>query len=205
MILAYFLTFDPFQFHKLITVWPLTVFNMDNITHALEDQIEKISKTPREDPESLDYLVESMAFLYEKDGRYDKALKYYLMLKKDHIFDLINHHNLFENIQNKVLLIAQFHEPNNPNIPTDWHKWRSSPSIQLLVNNVDKISVEEVVKQLKGHDKYLHVYLDALFDRDIHIASAYHHLQLELYAEYDYSRLSEFLRASNEYPLEKVL
>ncbi|CAG8570731.1 10525_t:CDS:10, partial [Cetraspora pellucida] len=66
----------------------------------------------------------------------------------------------------------------------------------------DKIS--HVVSQLRSHRYYLHIYLDALFTRDHHMGFEFHDLQIELYAEYDYQRLIEFLRASNYYSLEKA-
>lgn len=62
-----------------------------------------------------------------------------------------------------------------------------------------------MVKQLRRHRQFLHIYLDALFDRDHQLGFEFHDLQVELYAEYDYSKLMEFLRASHYISLEKAL
>jgi len=61
-----------------------------------------------------------------------------------------------------------------------------------------------VVDQLRKYPKLLHKYLHALFVKDPHVGSAYHELQVELYAEYEPSKLLPFLRQSNHYPLKMV-
>lgn len=48
------------------------------------------------------------------------------------------------------------------------------------------------------------MYLDALFDKDPHLAFDYSDLQVQLYAEFDANKLMDFLRASNYYSLEQV-
>lgn len=48
------------------------------------------------------------------------------------------------------------------------------------------------------------MYLDALFDKDPHLAFDYSDLQVDLYAEYDPNKLMDFLRASSYYSLERV-
>ena len=48
------------------------------------------------------------------------------------------------------------------------------------------------------------MYLDALFDKDPHLAFDYSDLQVDLYAEYDPNKLMDFLRASSYYSLEQV-
>lgn len=59
--------------------------------------------------------------------------------------------------------------------------------------------------QLRRKPEHLHIYLDAIFDFDPQISNEYHDMQVELYAEFDYSRLMHFLRASSYYSLEKAL
>lgn len=61
-----------------------------------------------------------------------------------------------------------------------------------------------MVQQLKPRPKLLHTYLDALFERDPHLGYEFHDIQIELYADYDYGKLLDFLRASNYYSLERV-
>jgi len=48
-------------------------------------------------------------------------------------------------------------------------------------------------------------YLDQLFAKDTHAAHEYGGLMVELYAEFDQSKLLSFLRRSESYPLQKAL
>ena len=52
--------------------------------------------------------------------------------------------------------------------------------------------------------KYLHIYLDALTTTYPNEGTDYHHLQVYLYAEYDYPKLMDFLRTSTHYLYEKA-
>ena len=79
-----------------------------------------------------------------------------------------------------------------------------------------------MVQQLQSRPYYLYMYLNALFQKDPHIVSAYADTQVrpiclyrkdrsiirceqvKLYAEYAPRRLIDFLRASNYYNLEEV-
>lgn len=57
---------------------------------------------------------------------------------------------------------------------------------------------------MNRHRQFLHIYLDALFDRDHHLGFEFHDVQVELYAEFDYAKLLGFLRASHYISLEKA-
>lgn len=80
-------------------------------------------------------------------------------------------------------------------------------SISFIFLELDRRQNEQinrVVTQLQSHRRYLFLYLDALFDKDPHLAFDHSDLQVDLYAEYAPVKLMEFLRASNYYSLEKV-
>ncbi|KAK2570430.1 Vacuolar protein sorting-associated protein 41-like protein [Acropora cervicornis] len=101
-----------------------------------------------------------------------------------------------------IISAVQLHKTNEirqgtGNIPKE--------AVKMLINNVDKVSVEDVVRQLSKRSELLHIYLDALFVKDPQAAMDYHELQIPLYAEYDRSKLLTFLRNSNYYPLQKLL
>ena len=48
-------------------------------------------------------------------------------------------------------------------------------------------------------------YLDQLFSKDMHAAADYGGQMVELYADFDHSKLLSFLRRSESYPLQKAL
>ncbi|KAJ1491243.1 hypothetical protein T484DRAFT_1613013, partial [Baffinella frigidus] len=53
--------------------------------------------------------------------------------------------------------------------------------------------------------RLLHVYLDALFDKDPKAGAAFHELQVGLYADFDYPKLLNFLEQSSNYRLDVAL
>jgi hypothetical protein len=50
--------------------------------------------------------------------------------------------------------------------------------VQLLVDHVHSIPVQRVVSQLEAKSEYLHLYLDALFERDPQLVMEYSDLQV---------------------------
>ncbi|KAI9098827.1 hypothetical protein DFS34DRAFT_619093 [Phlyctochytrium arcticum] len=71
--------------------------------------------------------------------------------------------------------------------------------VQILVGFPDRIMQSRVIQQLQSHRRYLHIFLDALFKQDAQLGEQYHPAQVELYAEFDYPRLIDFLRLSPAY------
>jgi hypothetical protein len=61
------------------------------------------------------------------------------------------------------------------------------------------------VKQLSTKRRELHVYLDALFQKNVRASQKYHLLQVELYAEFETDKLVWFLEQSQSYNIERAL
>uniref|UniRef100_A0A2I3GQ95 Vacuolar protein sorting-associated protein 41 homolog n=1 Tax=Nomascus leucogenys TaxID=61853 RepID=A0A2I3GQ95_NOMLE len=78
-------------------------------------------------------------------------------------------------------------------------------TVDMLLDNEDKISIKKVVEELEDRPELQHVYLHKLFKRDHHKGQRYHEKQISLYAEYDRPNLLPFLRDSTHCPLEKAL
>ncbi|KAJ3398291.1 hypothetical protein CcCBS67573_g05422 [Chytriomyces confervae] len=76
--------------------------------------------------------------------------------------------------------------------------------VGLLVANTDRAPVSSIVKLLSGKKKYLHVYLDALFRHDPAEGVEFHSMQVELYADFDPTRLLDFLRSSAMYKVQSA-
>ncbi|CAG8496376.1 2649_t:CDS:10 [Scutellospora calospora] len=209
MVLAYFLNHDHKSLYETIMNWPSTIYNIQSVIVLIEDVLEKDTENKT--------LMECLAELYAYNREPDKALEYNLRLRRPNVFDLIREYNLFSAVQDKVILLMDFDqhliseaqgedEAKDEQIHTHAPpaKAKNMPAVQLLVENTDSVPIGHVVSQLQSRRYFLHIYLDALFTRDHHMGFEFHDLQIELYAEYDYSRLIEFLRASNYYSLEKA-
>ncbi|KAI8371458.1 uncharacterized protein BYT42DRAFT_594997 [Radiomyces spectabilis] len=188
-----------------IRQWPRTLYNISNVIVAVEDYLPK--------DKSNEILLECLADLYTYNNQPDKAIEYNLRLRRPDAFELIQEYNMFDAVKDKAVLLMEFDQhllekerkETSATDQTDHPKPAAQmPAVQLLVKNTDAIQPQKVVRQLRSHRRFLHIYLDALFQRDHHIGYEFHDLQVELYAEYDYPKLIDFLRASHYISLEKA-
>ncbi|KAG0255570.1 Vacuolar protein sorting-associated protein 41 [Mortierella polycephala] len=222
LVLAYFLMHDHQSLFKTVKSFPPGLYNIQNVIVAVEDRL-------KQDKDNV-LLMESLAELYTRDGRADRALEYFLRLRRPNVFDLIREHDLFSAVRDKAVLLMDFDQylydktmkekadaqalesektkdattmEQTPQ-PTAEEELTKGPAVQLMVQHTDEIPIKRVVSQLKGQPRLLHIYLDALFIRDPHLGFESHNLQVELYAAYAPGKLIDFLRASNYYSLEKA-
>ncbi|RCH83374.1 Vacuolar protein sorting-associated protein 41, partial [Rhizopus stolonifer] len=194
--LVWFLKSDHIALRNTIQKWPKTLYNLINVIVAVEDKAKSDTKD--------EVLLECLADLYTFNNQLDKAIEYNLRLRRPSAFQLIQEYNMFDAVKDKALLMMELDqdllkkEHDAEMTPT------KMPAVQLLVKNTDAIPPEKVAKQLEKHRLFLHIYLDALFNRDRHLGYQFHDMQVELYAEFDSSKLLDFLRASHYISLEKA-
>ncbi|KAL1923384.1 uncharacterized protein VTP21DRAFT_8364 [Calcarisporiella thermophila] len=206
MVLAFFLNHDHQALYNTIENWPASLYNLDSVIVAVRDVLARDRNNK--------LLMQSLAELYTLSNQLDKALEYNLRLRRPQSFDLIRKYNMYPAIRDKAMLLMDFdayvfeaeESPNEDGVTDERPKRREidMPAVQLLVQNTDAIPPKRVVEQLRNNSRYLHTYLDALFERDPHLGLEFHDEQVELYAEYDYTKLLPFLRRSNFYNLEKA-
>ncbi|GAA5842868.1 hypothetical protein JCM3766R1_005688 [Sporobolomyces carnicolor] len=210
MILAHFLRHDQAALHRTIKTWPTEIYDVGAVILAIKDQLER---TPRSQ-----ILMTSIADLYLMNRQPGKALPYFLKLREPTVFNLIREHNLFTDVQDQALLLIEFDQElqkhreqaaagNCGTSEAKTHKGDDSQhgnAVDLLVDHTHSIPIPRVIAQLQDHRHYLYLYLDALFDKDPHLAFDYSDLQVDLYAEYNAAKLMDFLRASNYYSLERA-
>ncbi|KAG0031903.1 Vacuolar protein sorting-associated protein 41 [Podila clonocystis] len=217
LVLAYFLMHDHQSLFKTVKSFPPGLYNIQNVIVAVEDRL-------KQDKDNV-LLMESLAELYTRDDRADRALEYFLRLRRRNVFDLIRDHNLYSTVKDKAVLLMEFDqylydqkikeredamkgkhatEPPGEYETTAEEELTQGPAVQMMIEHTEEIPIKHVVPQLKNHNRLRHIYLDALFLRDPHLGSDFHDLQVELYADYAPGKLIDFLRASNYFSLEKA-
>ncbi|KAG0655802.1 Vacuolar protein sorting-associated protein 41 [Rhodotorula mucilaginosa] len=190
MILAHFLRHDPEALLKTTRSWPIDIYDIGAVTVAIKNQIEREPKS--------ETLMRAISELYLRNRQPGKALPYFLKLRDPHAFVLVRDYNLFTDIQDQALQLIEFDEELRRDGREKEVLEATSPhgiAIDLLVDHTHSIP---------DHRKYLYMYLDALFDKDAHLAFDYSDLQVDLYAEFKPDKLMDFLRASNYYSLERA-
>ncbi|KAI8987337.1 hypothetical protein BDF20DRAFT_814816 [Mycotypha africana] len=208
IVLACFLKSDYEGLLKTIQQWPKTLYSLSNVIVAVEDVLRKKEKKQQHHPitnedKDDEILLECLAELYTMNNQPDKAIEYNLRLRRPNAFELIQEYNMFDAVKDKAVLLLEF-DQYLAGKEGNKQQLSKMPAVQLLVKNTDAIPPAKVVKQLERHRQFLHIYLDALFDRDHQLGFQFHDLQVELYAEYDYPKLLPFLRASHYISLEKA-
>ena len=146
--------------------WPCTLYNIQNIITAVLENIRRTQDTV--------ILTDALALLYQYDKKYDKTLSIYLQLKQGPVFELIEKHDLYDSIQNKVpihvldylLDEVESHFAFAALQVLYLMKFDRDKAIQLLINNTDRIPIATVLNQLKDEPLLQHLYLDALFKKD---------------------------------------
>nr|NP_001071945.1 zinc finger protein [Ciona intestinalis]BAE93330.1 zinc finger protein [Ciona intestinalis] len=170
------------EFEKLLNDWPNDLYNIVTITNKVLTYLDRDSHNP--------VLLAALAKLYAADQRFDRALSIYLRIQHPDTFKLIRKHNLYAALQDNVVALMRFGE---------------GEAVVLLLDHMEHVPIDKVVADLKRKPDYLHKYLHALYQRDSHLGSEYHDLQLQLYAQFDRPKLLPFLKSSNYYKLETSL
>jgi len=189
MVLNFFLQDDPERFLQTLRQWrqgagghegePL--FGTQTIIFAVLERQKFVGQ------DQAELLQNALGELYMSAQQYDQALHVFLGLGKGEVFELIQRHQLFDSIREKVLMLVQFD---------------ADQAVELLVNNTARVPVEAVVTQLRSLPALQLQYLHALFLQDPMLTAPFHDLQVELYAQYEPGSLFPLLHASQHYSLE---
>ncbi|XP_045167945.2 vacuolar protein sorting-associated protein 41 homolog isoform X2 [Mercenaria mercenaria] len=182
MVLNDFLHTNCKVFLQLVKEWQCTLYNIQAIIKVVIDRLDR-------DRNNRD-LLHALAELHGYERAFDKALAIYLKLKDRDVFVLIHKHNLFESVSDKIVQLMEFDQ---------------DAAVTMLLNNLDKIPVDKVVRQLEKRPKYLYVYLDKLAMKDQQSIKSFATQMVKLYAEYDRPKLLPFLRGSVQYNLDMAL
>ncbi|GAA6038514.1 hypothetical protein JCM8097_004607 [Rhodosporidiobolus ruineniae] len=198
MILGHFLRHDHAALLRTVKAWPTEIYDVGAVILAIKDQLERAPNSK--------VLLQAICELYISSRQPGKALTYLIRLRDPSVFALIRDHNLFTDVQDQALTLIEFDEElrGARSAVEKENEPRHGTAVELLVDHTHSIPIPRVVSQLQSHRKYLYMYLDALFDKDPHLAFDYSDLQVDLYAEYNPSKLMDFLRASNYYSLERA-
>ncbi|KAJ7087362.1 hypothetical protein B0H15DRAFT_843711 [Mycena belliarum] len=206
MILAHFLSHDRTALLQTVREWPKEIYDISAVIVAVRAELDLRSSSPSNMTPASDsvILMECLAELYIANRQPGKALTYFLRLRRPHVFDLIRDNNLFTDVQDQALLLVEFDHELMEKRKSEGHPAETSQAIMLLVDHIHSIPVGRVVQQLQSRPYFLFLYLDALMDKEPHMASAFADIQVKLYAEFATARLIDFLRASNDYNLENA-
>lgn len=212
-VLGYLVNKGQEWLHKLVVSWPPHIYNAENVINRIVSHLdeqkhlvsplrkktgrgresERVRVIPGERP-----LLEALCHLYKQLNQYSKAVRVYLRLGNEDVFDMLKTPALFDVVKDRAVILMSF---------------RPHKAIELYLEHMETIHeragqeglVDDVVSQLRSEPRLLHLYLDALFKKDSSLGRKHHDKQIALYTEFDPKSLLGFLRTSNRYNLENAL
>ncbi|KAJ3429048.1 vacuolar protein sorting-associated protein 41 [Anaeramoeba flamelloides] len=186
MVLSKMMLVDPKTFRQLINYWPFTIFDPQAVIQVLDKKIKNEKSVDRT-------LMLSLGEIYEKMDFIAQAVSTYLEAGKKDVFEMIRDSNLYNQIQDKAVLLLEADEEKG---------------LELLIQHYKQIPIKKVVTQLEK-DKYkrelLLKYLHQLSKIDLQLTHEFHKIQFDLYAEFMPSELLNFLKADTNIPLSNAI
>ncbi|KAI1478720.1 hypothetical protein F4774DRAFT_150918 [Daldinia eschscholtzii] len=225
VMLGHYIQTDRPRFKELLDRWGTELFNVNEVTIALENQLK--FRDVREDSveggeKGRDWRIvtESLARLYEVDGRFREALKNYIKLQDaDSAMRLIKDNHLAEAVIDDVpsFIALRVPEAELSRMSISELEEATSEAITLLVDEAARglIKPEVVVEQLeaRGLNLYLYFYFRGLWqeyrerpvDESVSLVDNFADLAVRIFVAFDRELLMDFLKVSTSYKFEKAV
>ncbi|KAI0404127.1 hypothetical protein F4802DRAFT_569004 [Xylaria palmicola] len=225
IVLGHYLRADKPRFRELLERWGLELFSIQEITTALENQLnfrDVVEDSVDDGERGRDWriVIESLARLYEANGKYRDALKCYIKLQDaDSAMRLIRDNHLADAVADDVASFIALRVPEAclSRMGIEELAEATSEAITLLVDETQRglIRLETVVSQLekKNLNHYLYFYLRGLWheyreqpvDDAVSLIDEFADLAVRIFALFDRELLMDFLRISTSYTFEKAV
>ncbi|KAI1492284.1 hypothetical protein F5X96DRAFT_627555 [Biscogniauxia mediterranea] len=225
VMLGHYIRSDKPRFKELLDRWGFELFNVHEISIALENQLK--FRDVRED--SVDdgekgrdwrIVMECLARLQEADGRYRDALKGYIKLQDaDSAMRLIRDNHLAGAVTDDVPSFIALRVPESQlsRMSVAELEEATSEAITLLVDEAYRglIKPDIVVTQLdqKNLNLYLYFYFRGLWreyrdrpvDESVSLVDEFADMAVHIFAVFDRELLMDFLKVSTSYMFEKAV
>ncbi|RYP89564.1 hypothetical protein DL770_004285 [Monosporascus sp. CRB-9-2] len=224
IVLGHYAQKNKLKFKELLDRWEPELFDERSIITVLENQLKfrDVREDSIEDGEKgRDWRIvkESLARLYELNGRYREALRCYIKLQDaDSAMRLIRENHLADAVTDDVpsFIALRVPEPLLSQMSVAELEEVTSEAISLLVDEAQRglIPASTVVHQLeeKRLDTFLYFYFRGLWreyrDRPVDdtasIVDDFADLAVHIFVKFDRELLMDFLRVSTSYHFEKA-
>jgi len=160
-ILNHYVSRDLNRFRELIETWPFDLFDPNNVTVAIEDQLN--SPTIKKESEEWRILTDCLAKLFLVGGHYREALHCYVRLQDaDAAMSLIKEHHLVDAISDDIpaFIMIRISKAQMKSAPKSELEELAAEPIQLLASEAYTgiVRPETVVSQLQAANRSLFIY-----------------------------------------------
>ncbi|KAH1339619.1 hypothetical protein KXV68_005541 [Aspergillus fumigatus] len=167
-ILGHYVSRDRHRFSELLDTWPFTLFDVNSVTTAVEEQLDPRTVSP--ETEDWRILTKCLAKLYLAGGHYNEALHCYIRLQDaDTAMALIKEHRLLDALSDDIpaFIMIRVSKQQMKTAPLSELEEITAEPIKLLVSEAYTgiVRPEVVVTQLKDANRllFLYFYLRALW------------------------------------------
>lgn len=170
-VLSHYVSRDVSRFRELVESWPSGLFDPNNVTVAIQEQLK--SPSVQVESESWRILTDCLAKLFLGGGHYREALHCYIRLQDgDAAMSLVREHRLVDAVSDDIpafIMIRVSREQLKSAPKAELEEITAEP-IQLLVSEAYTgiVRPETVVSQLQAANRilFLYFYLRALWRGD---------------------------------------
>ncbi|KAF7175811.1 hypothetical protein CNMCM7691_010217 [Aspergillus felis] len=170
-ILSHYVSRDRHRFSELLDSWPFTLFDVNSVTTAVEEQLDPRTVAP--ETEDWRILTKCLAKLYLAGGHYNEALHCYIRLQDaDTAMALVKEHRLLDALSDDIpaFIMIRVSKQQMKTAPVSELEEITAEPIKLLVSEAYTgiVRPEVVVTQLKDANRllFLYFYLRALWRGD---------------------------------------
>ncbi|KAK9235437.1 hypothetical protein V1525DRAFT_381619 [Lipomyces kononenkoae] len=199
MVLGYYLANDKEQLYNFLDKWPIDIYDAKSIIVSME------SKLKEEDDRRL---RRNIAKLYVSIGNPNAAIIHLLHIQDPAAINLIRDQHLLQSMLPSIpeILTINLTLDELESSPVSVIRQKSAEAVDLVVEGRLELLPDKVVEQVvkAGMEVMAFLYLERLQEVDGFAAQGFADLQVNLYAEYDRSKLLDFLKKSNSYNFEKA-
>ena len=160
-ILNHYVSRDLNRFKELVDTWPSDLFNPNNVTVAIEEQLN--SPSIEIESEEWRILTDCLAKLFLVGGHYREALHCYVRLQDaDAAMSLIKEHHLVDAISDDIpaFIMIRISKAQMKSAPKSELEELAAEPIQLLASEAYTgiVRPETVVSQLQAANRVLFIY-----------------------------------------------
>ncbi|KAI6080660.1 hypothetical protein F4821DRAFT_251017 [Hypoxylon rubiginosum] len=224
VVLNHYIQADKPRFKELVDRWGTELFDVNEITSVLENQLryrDVREDSVEEGEKGRDWriVMESLGRLYEVNGRYREALKCYIRLQDaDSVMRLIRDNHLADAVTDDVpsFIALRVPEAELSRMSMSELEEATSEAITLLVDEAHRGLIKPgiVVEQLekKNLNLYLYFYFRGLWreyrerpvDETVSLVDDFADLAVRIFALFDRELLMDFLKTSTSYRFEEA-
>ncbi|KAJ6166628.1 hypothetical protein N7470_002075 [Penicillium chermesinum] len=167
-VLSHYVSRDLTRFKKLVDSWPSDLFDPENVTATIQNQLQSSSVQTGSDDWRV--LTACLAKLYLVGGHYQEAVRCYVTLQDaDTAMALIKEHHLVDAVSDNIpdLVMLRVSKERMKSAPISELEELTAEPIQLLASEAYTgiVPPERVVQQLSSANRilFLYFYLRALW------------------------------------------